>query len=230
MKAFLLAAGKGTRLRPVTNEIPKCLVPVNKKPLIDYWFDLFQKHGITEVLVNCHHLHSKVKDYLKNQKRKLIKINIVHEKRLLGSGGTIKANSEFVEGDESFFICYADNLTAANLNDMQKTHKSHSKTLTLGVFSTDNPGSCGIVEVDKNNIVKSFIEKPKNPKTNLAAAGVYIARKNIFDYFPDKKIFDLGHDVFPKMIDDMVAYKINEYFLDIGTMENYKKANEEFRG
>ena len=148
---------------------------------------------------------------------------------MLGSGGTIKANRKFVENEKDFFICYADNITTINLENMVKAHNSHDKTVTIGVFQTNDPSSCGIVETGKDDIVLDFQEKPKHPKSNLAAAGIYLARKKIFDYFPDKDVFDLGFDILPKMVGDMVAYKIREYFLDIGTIANYEKANDDFR-
>ena len=94
MKAFLLAAGKGTRLRPLTFKTPKCLVPVNGKPLIDYWFDLFELYGIDEILINTSHLAETVEAYIKDHSRGL-KIKVVYEETLLGSGGTIKKNWDF---------------------------------------------------------------------------------------------------------------------------------------
>ena len=229
MKAFLLAAGEGTRLKPITDTTPKCLVPVAEKPLIEYWFDLFVKYGITDVLVNTHHLSEKVERYLRTKKRDGIDISIINEKVLLGSGGTIKANKDFIQGEDSFFICYADNLTTADLRSMIKTHATHKKALTMGVFETDEPCSCGIIEVGEDDTILSFEEKPERPKSNLAAAGIYIARRRIFDYFPEKKIFDLGFDVLHKMIGNMVAHRIREYFLDIGTIANYEKANRDFQ-
>jgi mannose-1-phosphate guanylyltransferase len=224
-KAFLLAAGEGRRLRPLTEKAPKCLLPIKGRPLIEYWMDLFEKYGITEVLINTHHLASAVDLYLKLHKRKNIDVTTYYESKLLGSGGTIKANKKFVVEVESFFICYADNLTEVDLKTMEAEHFSNRKAVTIGVFRTNTPQDCGVFELSKNNEVIGFEEKPAQPKSDLAAAGIYIARKEIFDFFPKRKIFDLGKDIFPKMIDQIAIYEIKEYHIDIGTIEKYNRAN-----
>ena len=121
MKAFLLAAGYGTRLRPLTEIVPKCLVPINGKPLLRYWIDLFEKHGIDEVLINLHYLSEQVVKYVENENTS-IKWHFTYEQELLGSGGTIFANQDFIKDNEPFFICYADNLTNLNLTDMLNYH------------------------------------------------------------------------------------------------------------
>ena len=118
--AIVLAAGKGTRLRPLTFQTPKCLVPICGKPLLDYWFDLFELYGIDEILINTSHLAGTVEKHIKDHSRDL-RIKVVYEEVLLGSGGTIKKNRDFVTGEESFFIFYADNLTDINLHDMIET-------------------------------------------------------------------------------------------------------------
>ena len=130
MKAFLLAAGKGTRLQPLTFHTPKCLVPIAGKPLIEYWFDLFELYGIDEILINTSHLSEKVRDYINSHSRGL-KITLTYEETLLGSGGTIKKNRYFVEGEISFYIFYADNLTNVNLKKMLEFHNEKGKDLKV---------------------------------------------------------------------------------------------------
>ncbi len=121
MKAFLLAAGKGVRLRPLTNTLPKCLIPILDKPLIEYWFDLFRKYNITDVLINLNYLPEQVKDYVD---KNVFDLNIIwiYESELLGSAGTLRENEDFVKGEESFWVFYADNLTNINLANMQSFH------------------------------------------------------------------------------------------------------------
>ncbi len=227
-RAFLLAAGEGRRLRPVTDTVPKCLLPVKGRALIEYWFDLFEKYGITNVLINTHHLAKNINAYLKMHNREKIEIHTYYEPTLLGSGGTVKDNKVFVKDIDSFYICYADNLILVDLRAMGERHLSNSKVVTMGVFRTDRPQDCGIVEIDARNEVIGFEEKPKQPKTNLAAAGIYVARKEIFDFFPKTKFFDLGKDVFPKLIGKIAVHEIKEYLIDIGTIEKYNKAKMEF--
>ena len=230
MKAFLLAAGKGTRLRPLTYRIPKCLVPIRGVPLLDYWFDLFERHGIDEVLINLHHLADKVLNFLQLRRGELRKRNIkvitTYEPELLGSAGTIFANRSFVDPDEDFLICNADNLTDADLSDLIGFHRSHEMPLTMGLFEADEPRRCGIAELDEKGTIVSFEEKPQNPKTSLANAGIYVARCSIFDYIPCKTPCDIGYDLLPKLVGNMKGRLIRGRLIDIGTPESYRIANE----
>lgn len=260
MKAFLLAAGLGTRLRPLTHTIPKCLIPINGKPLLQIWLDLCQNHGINEIFINTHHLPHLVEDYfkingyslffdrkikLKNREDQLtnnlltyegkgLKIILSYEPSLLGSAGTILANQGFVEGEKEFFILYADNLTNVNLGDLLYFHRSHGDLFTMGLFKTERPKTCGIAELDGDGKIVSFEEKPRNPETNFAAAGVYVASPSIFELFPNKEgkninePLDLGFHILPKLTGHMYGYLINEYLLDIGDMKSYQKAQKEW--
>jgi len=228
MMAFFLAAGHGKRLRPLTEKIPKCLVPIRGRPLIEYWLDLFEKYAINDILISANYLYREIESYLSKHGRGKINISYFYEEPLLGSGGTIKVSEKALGKETDFFIIYADNLTTVDLGKMLSFHAQHSKPLTLGVFKSDSPCDSGIVNVDDSGVVTRFEEKPRNPKSDLAAAGLYIARRKIFSYFPVMNNFDLGHDVFPGMIGNMVAYEIKEYFIDIGTPEHYEKANIEF--
>ena len=225
LKAFLLAAGLGTRLRPLTEHTPKCLVPINGKPLMEYWFELFRKYGVDEVLVNTHYLRDQVGAYIKkhNASGELPKVKAVYEAELLGSGGTVKMNEDFVDGEEDFLICYADNLTSANLEKLCKLHKEKQCILTMGLFRASNPKECGIAELDENGRIVSFIEKPEVPKSNLSNGGIYVVSREIFSYIPEG-FSDFGKDVLPKLVGKMYGSEIEEYLLDIGTPEKYQKA------
>lgn len=223
MKAFLLAAGIGKRLWPITKYIPKCLVPINGKPLLQIWLELCYRYGIEEILINLHHFPDLVKNFV-NQISLDLKIILFYEEKLLGSGGTLLANYEFVKNEKKFFIFYADNLTNVNLTKMIDFDKTHSEVLTMGLFRTETPEKCGIVELDKNSLIIGFEEKPQNPKSNLANAGIYLVKNDIWDYLPQKDFVDLGFDVLPCLIGKMYGYEIKEYLIDIGTIENYQKA------
>jgi len=260
MKAFLLAAGLGTRLRPLTDKIPKCLVPINGKPLLQIWLELCQIHGVTEILINTHHLPHKVQEYfevngyklLVNKRDKKIqgpnsstyylstynsdhmKVVLSYEIELLGSAGTLLVNREFVDNEKEFFILYSDNLTNFNLTELIRFHRSHGKLFTMGLFKTDKPTFCGIAELDEDGRVTSFEEKPKRPKTNFAAAGVYVASPKIFEFFQDDQReelslpIDLGFHILPKLIGQIYGFVIKDYLLDIGDMESYKKAQKDW--
>lgn len=227
MKAFLLAAGLGTRLKPITDTVPKCLVPVAGKPMLSYWFDLFRKYGITDVLINLNHLPDQVRKFV-TENDEDIKVTLVHEEILLGSLGTIFTNKSYVEGEERFFIFYADTLTNVDLGDMLKIHKASGKPFTMGLFHADNPSSCGIVELDEHNIIIGFEEKPQKPKSPLANAGLYIMDTSLLNDIKlrQDKLLDIGYDLLPTLVSNMCGYELTNFVLDIGTHDNLAQANK----
>ena len=231
MKAFLLAAGYGTRLRPITETIPKCLVPIQGRPMLGWWFELLQKHGVNEVLINTHYLPELVRDFISEENRKEngFIVHEVYEPMLLGSGGTIRENRKFVSDEESFLICYADNLTNADLSAFLKFHQRHDSVLSMALFRTNLPEQCGIAALDSQCRITEFEEKPQRPKSNLANAGIYVARQPIFEELPNVPMLDFGKDVLPKLVGRMYGWQTECYHLDIGTMENYRLANQEWR-
>jgi len=231
MKAYLLAAGFGTRLRPLTDTIPKCLVPIHGRPMLSWWFDLFKKHGVTQVLVNTHYLHEQVRAFIKEYNKKDTGLTVfeAYEPTLLGSGGTILNNRDFVSGEEDFLICYADNLTDTDLSSFTGFHRENGGTLTMALFHTNLPKQCGIAAVDENGLITEFVEKSENPKSDLANAGMYVATQKIFDFLENKAFpVDFGKDVLPSLVGKMYGWNTNSYIIDIGTMENYEKANKEW--
>ena len=231
MKAYLLAAGLGSRLKPITDNIPKCLVPISKHPMLDWWAKLFIESGVDEVLINTHYMADKVHEYITEYNNKKTGLTFIetYEEELIGSGGTVYTNRGFVEGEDDFLICYADNLTDVNLPELIKFHKQNKPPLTMGLFRTNVPKQCGIAELDENGIIKAFIEKPENPVSNLANAGIYAASPEVFKYFPDAGFSDIGKDVLPRLINKMYGWEIPQYLIDIGTMPNYEKAQADWK-
>lgn len=226
-KAFLLAAGLGTRLRPITDKIPKCLVPINDRPLLGWWIDLMEKHGVEEVLINLHHLSDQVTEFI-NSYPSGIKFRFFYEEKLLGSAGTLRENKEFVKNENSFFILYADNLTNYDLTSFSEFHEKNNMPLSMALFETIKPQMCGIAEVDENDRIISFEEKPEHPKSNLANAGLYIAKPEILDLIPNLEITDIGFHLLPRLTGKMAGWRNDGYLIDIGTFENLNKANKEW--
>src|SRR5271154_7564053 len=138
MKAFLLAGGLGTRLRPLTDFTPKCLLPVRGVPMLQIWFDICGQYGIDEVLINVHAHGDAVRGFIQEHQRRL-KVRLFEENALLGSAGTILANREWVSQERSFWVFYADVLTTANLNQMLAFHNSRDQIATIGVYSVPDP-------------------------------------------------------------------------------------------
>ena len=147
MKAFLLAAGVGSRLRPITDTIPKCMVAIDGRPLLDIWLDAFDRAGVDEVLVNLHHLPDVVRRHLAARTGPPA-VRTVFEPELLGSAGTLVANRHWVDGEEFFLACNADNLTDFDLRSLIDAHREHDAIATLAVFHSENPSAGGVVELD----------------------------------------------------------------------------------
>lgn len=224
MKALLLAAGLGTRLRPITNTIPKSLVPINGKPLLEYWLENLDAAGVSEFLINTHYLHKEIEKYILNSKFSH-RVTLVYEEKLLNTAGTILANEKFFRKNESFMLVHADNLSICNFKEFINSHKKRplNAEITMMLFRTDNPSSCGIVELNNYNIVKKFYEKVKEPPSNLANGAVYICEPAIIDFLKtlNKNTIDFSVEVLPHYIGKINTYLNNTYHRDIGTVESY---------
>jgi mannose-1-phosphate guanylyltransferase len=229
MKAFLLAAGNGTRLRPLTNNVPKCLLTIQGTPLLEIWLNNCKAAGVTDVLINTHAHVEVIRQFAADQKTG-VRMRIVEEPDLLGSAGTLAQNREFVAGDDSFFVLYADVLTNVDLRRMLVFHTQKRLPATLAIHQVPDPTSCGIVTLDNNAVISTFIEKPMHPASDWAFAGVMVAGPALFDFLPHRRPSDLGFDVLPTMIGKMAAYPIAEYLLDIGTIANYDHAQLSWPG
>lgn len=228
MKAFILAAGKGSRLKPLTDHIPKCLLSIGGYPILQYWLEVCKLHGIQEVLINLHCHAEKVVRFIQS-KNWPIQIRLSYEPQLLGSGGTLIVNKDFVEKEDFFGIFYADNLTNVDLTKMWTQHLQSKALFTMGLFHSPNPKECGIATLDPNNIITGFQEKPMKPTGDLANAGIYWTSPEIFDYCLDRVPCDIGYDLLPRLIGKMNGYVIEEYLLDIGTHQNYQRAQNDVK-
>jgi mannose-1-phosphate guanylyltransferase len=226
-RAFLLAAGLGTRLRPLTEKLPKCLAPIDGKPLLSIWIDVCANLGIESVLINTHHCADEVRDWARRLDSR-VKISLVHEEALRGSAGTLSTNREFVRDAGDFYVFYADNLVHADLRGLASFHATHRGAVTLGLFRATKPQGCGIVTLDDAGRVVNFEEKPSHPKSDLANAGIFIARQSLFDLLPQRSFADFGKDVMPGLIGAMWGYLLNGYIRDIGTLESYQEAQQEW--
>jgi len=223
LKAFLLAGGHGTRLRPMTNSVPKCLVPIRGRPLLDIWLDLCAKSGITEILVNLHAHFQLIEQYLQRSGSP-VNVRLVHEDRLLGSAGTIAANRDWVGSDSAFWILYSDVLTNTNLRRMSEFHSRHGSVATLGLYQVPDPSRCGVATIDGAGVIVDFEEKPQTPRSNWVFSGLMMAGPRIFELIPPSVPADIGFHVLPRLVGKMVAYPIADYLLDIGTLSNYQEA------
>lgn len=231
MKALLLAAGEGTRLRPLTLSTQKCLVPIHGKPLLSYWLENLSKAGIKEFLINSSYLAEQVKEFVQNSPYKE-KITLTYEPELLNTGGTLLANSDFF-ADEPFMLVHADNLSFCDFQAFidAHTHRPKGCEITMMLFHADNPSSCGIVELDEQGVVRQFHEKVKNPPSNLANGAVYICEPSVLEFIKslNKEKVDFSLEVLPKYMGRINTFLNDVYHRDIGTPQSYEAALAEYR-
>jgi mannose-1-phosphate guanylyltransferase len=230
MRAFLLAAGLGTRLRPITDTTPKCLVEIGGRPLLDIWLDALAKAGVDEVLVNTHHLASDVEAHAAGRTTPPV-VRLSHEPALLGSAGTLLANRDFVADEDMFLVINSDNLTDFDLGLLIDAHRAGGTIATLSVFKAAEPSECGIVEVSADGRVLDFVEKPAEPQSDLANAGMYAFHPAVIDEIPDSLPRDLGFDLLPRLVGRARALALEDCnFLDIGTPAALERARDMWEG
>ena len=229
MKAFLLAAGRGTRLRPITDSIPKCLVPIRGTPLLSIWLQICKQLGIDEVLINTHAHAAQVHNFLR-QNAHGVRTTVVEESQLLGSAGTLRINQSWLGTDDMFWIFYADVLCQANLENMLRLHQKKGPAATLAVYEVPDPSRCGIVTTDSDGVIRQFVEKPKFPMGNLAFAGLMIGTQEMLKVIPETTPCDIGFHILPQLTGRMLAFRIRDYLADVGTMENYVIAQTTWPG
>jgi mannose-1-phosphate guanylyltransferase len=227
MKAFLLAAGVGSRLRPITDTIPKCMVAIDGQPLLDIWLDAFDRAGADEVTVNLHHLPDVVRRHIAARTGPPA-VRLVFEPELLGSAGTLMANREWVDADEPFLACNADNLTDFDLRSLIQAHREHDAIATLTVFHSERPWAGGVVELDAAGRVTGFAEKPAHPVSDLTNAGMYAFHPKVLDEIGSVPPEDIGFDLLPRLVGRARAVLVEGYFRDIGTADAYRRAREEW--
>lgn len=229
MKAILLAAGLGTRLRPLTDALPKCLVPINGLPLLGIWLDCLDTAGVGPFLVNTHYLSDEVRRFV-SASPYAAKTTLAHEPTLLGTGGTVLANRDFF-GREPVLVAHADNLAICAWNEFVEGHRRRTPgtVLTMMTFDTDVPQSCGIVEVDAQGVVTAFHEKVKHPPGTLANGAVYILEPEVIDVMASigGPSLDLSTQVIPRFIGRMQTWHNAGIHRDIGTPDSWRRAQDE---
>jgi len=230
LRALLLAAGLGARLRPITLTTPKCLVSIQGKPLLDLWLESLFAAGIERVLINTHWLADVVREHVA-QSPHADRVDLVHEPELLGTGGTILANRSWL-GEGPYLVAHADNLTNFDVAGFiaAHCHRPAGCSLTMLAFHTDVPQSCGILELGPDRVVVGFHEKVKNPPGNLANAAVYICEPEITQFIAslDKGVVDLSTEVMPAFLNRIYSVITDGYHRDIGTIEALARAQREY--
>ena len=229
MNAFLLAAGMGSRLKPLTLTVPKCLVEIDGRPLLEYWLKMLRHPLIDSVYINMHYMHNKVEEYLSEQH--IVPTNAIFEPELLGTAGTLKKNCDKLRG-KPLIVIHADNLSLFSMSKFIERHNQRSEgcVVTMMTFKTDNPSQCGVIELNELGLVSQFHEKVDNPPSNIANGAVYIFEPEIIDFISriPKDTIDISLDIIPRYLGRIQTFYNDTYHRDIGTPQSYALAQKEF--
>jgi mannose-1-phosphate guanylyltransferase/phosphomannomutase len=227
---MILAAGMGTRLRPLTDNLPKIMLPIAGRPLIDYIVRLFREHGIEDIAINLHHKPETVREHLGDGQRFGVHVTYSFEEKLLGTAGALGKLRNFFT--ETFVAINGDMLSSIDISAQVDFHRSRRATATIALFEVADPTTRGVVELDGDRRIRRFVEKPPADRvfSNLVNAGVYVIEPEVLNYIPDNTLADLGTDTFPLLLQAgkrLFGYPSSDYLLDIGTLASYKQAEED---
>lgn len=240
MKAMVLAAGLGTRLRPVTRSVPKPMVPVLNRPVMEHIIRLLARHDFDQVIANVHWFPEVIRDHFGDGSRFGIDLTYSFEQELLGTAGGVRFASHFF--DDDFLVISGDALTDIDLSAMRDFHRSHQGIATLATMRVTDTSEFGVVITDEGGRIQGFQEKPDPDEalSDQANCGIYMFNREIFDHFPgpgESKLAAPGHpdgfadwayDIFPALLDsgiDFLAHETEAYWNDIGTIDELIQSN-----
>lgn len=229
MKAMVLASGLGTRLRPLTEAMPKCLMPLGGRPLIDWTLRWLHSFGVTECMINLHYLPDKVRNFVGNGDLYGLQVYYSYEPELLGTAGAVKKAGSFF--DQPFYVIYADNFSQWDIRKLKVAHNQHHPIATMAVHWCEDVTKSGMVKIDRNNIMLGLVEKPKPEQvnSNYVSAGFFCLDPKVLTYIPDNTFYDFGFHVFPEMLsagEKIYVVRMEDPIIGIDTKESYEKANE----
>ena len=229
---MVMAAGVGSRLDPLTQKIPKPLVPVLNKPVMDILLQKLKDYGVEKVIANTHYLAEQIQNRYSKNSPVDIHFAYIHEETLSGTAGGVKKCEFFFDDVEDFIVVSADGLHDADLDKIVKSHKESGCIATMAISAVDHAEVChfGVVVPTKEHYVSEFQEKPsiEEAKSNYINTGIYVFNKRIFDFIPKGEKYDFAKNVFPRLLEageKINTYRIYSYWSDIGTIEQYIQSN-----
>jgi mannose-1-phosphate guanylyltransferase/mannose-1-phosphate guanylyltransferase/phosphomannomutase len=232
MRAMVMAAGLGTRLRPITHEIPKPVVPVANVAIVEQLVRLLAEHGVREVIANLHWFPDTVRDRLGDGSELGVEMTYSTEEELLGTAGGVRNVSEFLTGgdEDTFLVLAGDALTDVDLTALAEAHRANGGVATLAVKKVSDVSEYGVIGTGADGRVQGFQEKPDPAEalSDLVNCMVYAFSPEVFDYFPAADPVDFAHDVFPALLEHDVPFHVHEidgYWNDVGTLREYLQGN-----
>ena len=232
MKAMLLAAGAGTRLRPLTYRLPKVMVPIANRPVLEYLIRHLAHQGFTDIAINLHHLPEPTVEYFGDGRRWGVSIQYSHEgEKVLGTAGGVKRVQSFLE-DDIFIVLGGDDLTTVDLRAFAEAHRARKALASVVVMHTPDPSPYGLVEWNAEGRITGFVEKPTDYPAagGWVSAGIYCFHPRIFADIPESEVYDFARQVFPTVLergDPFYVFPGQGYWRDIGHLEDYLLANQE---
>ena len=224
-KALILAGGHGVKLRPLTYVLPKPMIPVNNRPILDYIIELLRTHNIRDLTISTGPLASKISDHFGDGSKFGVSITYIHEDKRSGTGGALKQAKELI-GDDMFVLFHGDVLAEINLHEMIEFHESNTCQMTMAITTQEETGDWGVVGLRGNKIV-SFTEKPhKEGYQKHINAGIYIINPKVIDLIPNKVFTMLEDDVIPKLVEqgNICGYVFDGHWFDVSTPKIYEQA------
>lgn len=230
MKAMILAAGVGSRLDPLTRNLPKPMVPIVNKPVMEHIVELLARNGFSKIMVNLHYLGDQIENYFGDGSRWGVKIHYSKEDRLWGDAGSVKRCEQFF--DSTFIVIGGDDLADMDLRRLVKQHREHKALCTIALSLVDDPTEYGIVLINERGKITRFLEKPKGEIifSNTANTGVYVFEPEIFDLIPKGTFYGFGNDVFPLLLEQKRRFYgclTSSYWRDVGNLKQYQETHSD---
>ena len=227
MKAVIMAGGAGTRLRPLTCDIPKPMVSILDKPMMEYIIELLKRHGIKDIAVTLQYLPQSIMSYFGNGEDFGVNIQYFIEETPLGTAGSVKNAEEFL--DETFVIISGDALTDMDLSKLAERHKSCGAGLTIALKHMNIPLEYGVVVTDDSDKIIRFLEKPNWDEvfSDTVNTGIYVLEPEVLSYIPENQVFDFSKDLFPLLQKNdypLYGYVSEDYWCDVGNLQEYRNA------
>ncbi len=225
---MILAAGVGSRLDPLTRHIPKPMVPIVNRPVMEHIIELLSRHGVTDIMVNLHYLADQIEEHFKDGSKWGVKIKYSKEDRLWGDAGSVKRCEDFF--DDTFLVVGGDDLADIDITRMIRLHKEKKALATIALSLVDDPSEYGIALLNEHGRITRFLEKPRGEVvfSNTANTGVYIFDPHILDLIPRGVAYGFGHNVFPMLLEQKTrfyGYLTSSYWRDVGNLKQYQQTH-----
>ena len=225
MKVVILAGGKGTRLRPFTNIVPKPLLPLKERPILEHIILYLKKHGITDIIISIGYLGYQIRNYFGDGSEWGVNINYVEEEKAMGHAGCLRLMKDQLT--ETFLLMGGDNITNLNLTEFIKFHKEKKGILSVALFEHTETIPWGVYDLDEDHAIEKFVEKPTI--THKAGTMIFCLEPRIFDFIPeDQDIVNLTDHIIPRLLkkgEKIYGFPFSDYWIDIGKLEDYKRVN-----